>query len=51
MTVEIRDYPPVLREATAAGFEAAAIELQQASLAAFTTSSEIRSTASLSGGY
>lgn len=45
MTAEIRDYTPLLRgaiaEAKAACFEAAAIELQQASLAAFTTSSEM----------
>ena len=45
MTSEIRDYTPLLRqaiaEARAAGFEPAANELEQASNAAFTTSSEM----------
>lgn len=45
MTTKITDYTPLLREAIAqakaAGFEAAAHELEQAASAAFTTSSEM----------
>lgn len=45
MATEIRDYTPLLRiaiaEAKAAGFEGAANHLEQASIAAFTTSSEM----------
>lgn len=45
MSITIRDYTPLLRqaiaEAKAAGFDAAAGELEQAAFAAFTTSSEM----------
>lgn len=45
MTTKIADYTPLLQEAIAeakaAGFEAAAYELEQTAFAAFTTSSEM----------
>ena len=45
MTTQIREYTPLLREAIAeakaAGFESAANDLELASFAAFTTSSEM----------
>ena len=45
MTTRIRDYTPLLKEAIAearaAGFETSANDLEQAALAAFTTSSEM----------